>query len=79
MSDFRALNDDRALTVRDVRAAGWWNTDTVLEPPTDIKTSGAAFSCCATCANTEPTRRCSGCPRGSATSKFMERIRRCQE
>jgi hypothetical protein len=75
---FEFAHDDRVLTVRDLRAVGWWNSDTVLEPPTDIVVSGPAFSCCATCADTEPTRRCSGCPRGTATSKFVERIRRCQ-
>jgi hypothetical protein len=76
---FEFARNDRALTVGDLRAIGWWDTDTALEPPTDIKTSGAAFSCCARCAATEQIRRCRGCPRGDATSKLVERIRRCHE
>jgi hypothetical protein len=51
------------------------NTGNLL-PPQDI--DAHVFSCCAACAITELNRRCTGCPRGTASSKLVERIRKCQ-
>jgi hypothetical protein len=76
-------HDQGPLTARDLQRIGWAGPVGMrdesgdLLPPQDV--GAHVFSCCATCAITEPTRRCSDCPRGDATSKLVERIKRCHE